>query len=149
MIFRFAIPGEPAPKGSRIVGVRKDGTRYTREASKRAGPWLIAASKSLWAQAQAQKAGFGEQPVKVTAVFLCQRPAKPTHQHPSRGDVDKLARLLLDSLTQSGVVTDDRHVVWLDVQKRYTDSEPRTVGRIEAAPGVRGAVVWPSEALAA
>lgn len=43
---------------------------------------------------------------------------------PRTGDVDKFARAVLDALTQSGIIEDDRHVIELGAVKRY--GEPRT-----------------------
>lgn len=126
MILRFTIPGEPVTKGSRITGLRKDGTAYSRDANPKTKGWTVEASKVIWSAAKGLS--FASRPVLVRATFYCRQPKKPTHPHPSRGDVDKMARALLDAITASGVLSDDRHVVQLDVGKCY--GEPRVVGEI-------------------
>jgi Holliday junction resolvase RusA-like endonuclease len=70
--------------------------------------------------------------VEVHCFF--QRPKKPTHPFPSRSDVDKLARSVLDALT--GIAwLDDQQVVDLRVTKSY--AEDNRIGanvRITEAP---------------
>lgn len=133
MIFTFVLPGDPVPKGSRTVGVRKNGTRYTREASERVKPWMVAATQTLFVEAENQgRVRFGAMPVSVQATFVFTRPARPAHGHPTRGDTDKLGRALCDALTQSGVISDDRHVVELHCTKRFA--------REGEQPGVTGMV---------
>lgn len=61
-------------------------------------------------------------PVKVTAVFVLDPPARNPEKRPYphiRPDVDKLTRMLLDALTSAGVLGDDSRVVDLIVSKRY------------------------------
>jgi hypothetical protein len=41
----FVVPGVPAPKGSRISGRRKDGSIFTRPASKGEHVWVEAVAK--------------------------------------------------------------------------------------------------------
>lgn len=136
--FEFVIPGEPVPKGSRTIGTRKDGTRYTREASKRVKPWMTQAASHIWAQAQRQGPRI-EGAVEVSALFLCKRPAKPSHPYPTRGDVDKMLRAGLDAISAAGNVwLDDRHVVRIrDVDKAFTDGEPRTFLWVKPYSGTR------------
>lgn len=64
-------------------------------------------------------------PVEVAIAFFFVRPAGA---HPldrpsttSTGDVDKLSRLVLDALTQSGTITDDSRVVDLRASGWYED----------------------------
>jgi Holliday junction resolvase RusA-like endonuclease len=128
---RFSIPGEPAPKGSRILGVRQDGTPFSRPASNRERPWTAGAAESI--QTSAGEVRYGTQPVAVFATFHCRRPQRPKYDHPVRGDVDKFARCLLDAIVAAGVCDDDRHVVELRVSKTYSD-EPRVDGWISPAP---------------
>lgn len=76
-------------------------------------------------------------PVTVRLVFALPRPARaPKNRRvwPSGrvGDVDKLARSVLDSLTDAGVWLDDAQVVDLHVVKDYPGPE---IG--QTVPGVR------------
>lgn len=59
--------------------------------------------------------------VAVRLVFALPRPAKPKDWLPSGrvGDVDKLARTILDALEIAGVLCDDAQVCDLSVSKRY------------------------------
>lgn len=71
-------------------------------------------------------------PVLVLATFTIARPATvplsarawPLLRSPGHGDVDKLARALLDGLADAGVYTNDAQVCGLHVWKRYPDSPP-------------------------
>ncbi len=133
MRLRFTIPGEPAPKGSRIAGKRNDGTVFTRPASKREKPWRTTAAQALWLASNKQRVKFGTEPIRVTVCFSFARPAKPKYLWPSKGgDIDKLTRALLDSLVDAGVIPDDRHVVRIDAVKCFVDGQPHTTGVVEA-----------------
>ena len=123
-VFRahFQVAGLPAPKGSRIVGTRRDGSHYTRESSKAAGPWM---EQVAWV-ARVQRPGGKplEPPYEVELFFTMPRPAKPRYRWPSKdGDIDKLARTALDGLVRGGLLTDDRHVVDLIVHKRFAAND--------------------------
>jgi Holliday junction resolvase RusA-like endonuclease len=69
-------------------------------------------------------------PLMVTATHTIQRPrtiplavrAWPITTAPGHGDVDKLARALLDGLADAGVYGNDAQVCGLHVWKRYSDS---------------------------
>lgn len=126
--------GEAEPAGALAIGVRKDGGRYLRH---RAG-----ADLAYW-RGQIQ-AALGERmggappwagACKVDVSFYLARPGghygkrglrpsapeRPTKR--SVGDVDKLARAVLDAMT--GVVfRDDSQVVELSLHKRYADDGP-------------------------
>lgn len=119
-IFRahFQVAGIPGPKGSRIVGVRKDGSHYTREASKRAAPWT---EQVAWV-ARVQRPGGKplEPPYLIELVFAMPRPEEPKYAWPSKdGDLDKLCRSTLDGLVRGGLILDDRHVCDLSIRKRF------------------------------
>lgn len=132
--FRFDLPGEPAPKGSRVQKTRKNGTRYTHESSKRVKPWMVAAQQALFVQSLEQGGIKIAGPINVHVVFYCARPAKPTYDWPTAtGDLDKFCRALLDALTASGIISDDRHVIDLAASKRFTDGEPHAAGWVARA----------------
>lgn len=134
MKFAFWIDGEPVAKGSRTTGVRKDGSRYTRESSERVKPWMTSASQQLFAQANDRRRyRFGDKAVALTVEFLCRRPVNPTHAHPSRGDLDKMVRAVSDALVQAGVLADDRHIIVVHASKRYTMGDPGVSGTVTLA----------------
>jgi Holliday junction resolvase RusA-like endonuclease len=121
MSVQITVYGVPAPKGSRIPGRRRNGTIYTRPASKNEHAWTEAvAEQAAWRVSQATADHpMPSAPYRVVLDFYCERPAKPSHPHPSRHDLDKLARAVLDGLVRGGLLTDDRHVVVLEARKQW------------------------------
>jgi Holliday junction resolvase RusA-like endonuclease len=116
----YTIPGPPRPKGSRVAGVTKTGVRFNRESNPRATEWLKAAKAQL---RDLHDAGPLLPPYQVVITLYFPEPkSKPTW--PRSGDVDKYSRNVLDALTQSSVIEDDRHVIELSAIKRY--GSPRT-----------------------
>lgn len=71
-----------------------------------------------------------------------QPPAGPFYA-PAKPDADNMAKALLDSLTQAGVIADDCRVVELTVTKMYAaiQEAPRVDVRVDVAPAY-GEVVW-------
>ena len=125
-MIQFTVPGIPAPKGSRIPGRRKDGTIYTRPASKNEKPWAEAIAHV------ARGAGWLPAPYSVRIEFTFPRPKRPKYAWPSTIDVDKAARLAVDAIVTAGCIDDDRHVTELHVCKRFGD-EPGARVWIETA----------------
>ena len=109
----FEVFGEPAPKGSRTMGLRKNGTVYTRPAHPR---------EKTWTQAVALVCADLtplDGPYEVQVKFRFTSPAKPKYKYPSRTDIDKLCRSTLDGIVNGGLITDDRHITRLVAQKEY------------------------------
>lgn len=132
---RLTVRGTPAPKGSRTLGKRKDGTLYSRPASNAEHRWVEAvAAAAAWRKAQPVGPELSA-PYSVELTFMCARPHRPSHPHPTRHDVDKLARAVLDGLVRGGLLTDDRHVTVLSAVKTWA-----------AAPGGEGVFVVIREA---
>ena len=111
----FTVLGLPAPKGSRTVGRRADGRIFTRPASKREHPWIEAVARA------ASEHDPLPPPYGVALSFCMPRPARPAHPYPTRGDIDKLVRAVLDGLTRGGLIVDDAHVTSLDAHKYWVD----------------------------
>lgn len=123
MRVQFTVPGLAAPKGSRTTGQRKDGSRYTRESSKRSKPWVE--SVILIARTKRPGGRTLEPPYDIALSFFLPRPDGPKYDWPVRdGDLDKLARGVLDGLTQGGLIVDDRHVTRLLAEKWFADPAP-------------------------
>lgn len=118
MTASFTVLGTPAPKGSRTVGRRKDGSVFTRPASKGEKAWVEAVA------AEARRHRPLEPPYATTVCFYLRRPQRPAHGWPTRGDIDKLVRSTLDGLARGGLIADDRHVVRLVADKRWAHEEP-------------------------
>jgi len=110
----YSVSGNPAPQGS------KTRTRYGMiDTSKRLKPWrdlVIQASKK---QAELTDTVLG--PIHVHLTFRFTRPAKPARPYPPI-DIDKLARAVLDGMTQGGIIEDDRHVTHLTATKEYAET---------------------------
>jgi Holliday junction resolvase RusA-like endonuclease len=111
----FVVSGVPAPKGSRISGRRKDGSIFTRPASKGEHIWVEAVAEVAKGQPKLPP------PYSVELHFSMPRPKKPSHEYPTRGDLDKLVRAVLDGLTRGGVIVDDRHVTDLSAAKFWAE----------------------------
>lgn len=111
------VAGRIAPKGSRTLGVRRDGSRYSRPASPHEQDWTEAVA--VEARVARPRVGTLLPPYLVWLGFRFAAPARPTHTWPSRLDVDKAARAVLDGLVRGGLLADDRHVVTLVAQKRW------------------------------
>lgn len=126
-MFEAVIPGRAVPKGSRVSGVTRTGVRYNREANPAVGPFMKLARGALHARALE----VGHEPwekshaLSVMLVFRVERPKSPSYSYPPRGDIDKLARAVLDACT--GIVwDDDSQVVRLDASKVFA-GESRTL----------------------
>jgi Holliday junction resolvase RusA-like endonuclease len=117
---RLFAAGAPAPKGSRTTGVRRDGTIYTRPASKGEHTWTEAVARV----ARRHRGRAPAPPYRVELEFAMPKPARPAHPWPTLGDLDKLIRPTLDGLVRGGVLADDRHVLELRASKTWADGEP-------------------------
>ncbi len=114
---RLVVAGRIAPKGSRTLGVRRDGSRYSRPASPHEHDWTEAVA--VEARVARSQVGTLPPPYLVWLGFRFAAPARPSHTWPSRLDIDKAARAVLDGLVRGGLLEDDRHVVTLVAQKRW------------------------------
>jgi Holliday junction resolvase RusA-like endonuclease len=129
-IASYVVEGIPRPKGSRVAGVTRDGRRFNRESNPRASEWLKMAREDL----RSQHAGEPlKPPYRITATFFFPEPKKPSHPFPSRGDLDKYSRNLLDACEQGGILTNDSAVIELSAVKRW--GEPRTELTVEEVEG--------------
>jgi Holliday junction resolvase RusA-like endonuclease len=134
-VIRFRVNGIPAPQGSK----RHVGNGRMVESSKAVGPWR----EAVRAEAQRVREAAGWQPLapgqpaSVTLVFALGRPrthygtgrnagqekASAPHFPAGRPDVDKLARAVLDGLTEGGVLEDDGQVVSLVATKIWAHGD--------------------------
>lgn len=113
------IPGHPRPQGSKVLGRRKDGTGFMREANSKARPWRSVVIDYLKPIATEPLEGA----VRVSLIFRMPMLKKPKQYPTTRSsyDVDKLARNILDALTLSGVIVDDSQVITLIAKKEYSE----------------------------
>lgn len=109
--------GVPVPQGSHKAFVVKGRAVVTSVNNAALKPWRKAiADAAREALTPIEKAT----PVRVEVGFVFERPASVKRAAPTvRPDVDKLARAVLDALTESGAFADDSQVVDLHVTKVY------------------------------
>lgn len=131
--------GHPAPKGS-LKCIGGNGRHQLIEDNKNTKPWrerLHAAGPHLKLDGQPW-----DGPVGVTLTFTLDRPNTikpgarpwPAKRSPGHGDVDKLARTVLDALEDAGVFTNDAQVCVLTTTKCYPDT-PDVLDQLDH-PGV-------------
>lgn len=113
----LSIAGIPAPKGSRTVGTRKNGSHYTRESSPGVKSWVEAVAYS--ARANRPKGQALAPPYEIELAFYMPQGKTAKWPWPSTCDTDKLCRGVLDGLVQGGLLVDDRHVVKLVASKEF------------------------------
>lgn len=119
----FTVDGIPVPQGSKRafnVGKRAvvvDTNKVTLK------PWRAHVRQAA-ETALDGRTGFTEA-CFVLLDFHMPRPKTVIRLRPSvKPDIDKLARSILDSLTDSGVLKDDSLVVSLHARKHYADGKP-------------------------
>jgi crossover junction endodeoxyribonuclease RusA len=123
---QFAVHGDPVPQGSK----RHVGNGIMVESSARLRPWREDVKQSILAL-DLSHALTG--PVEVEMLFWIRRPKshygtgrnadtlKPSAPDyaPTRPDLDKLARAVLDAMQAASLLKDDAQVAVLTAQKRY------------------------------
>lgn len=128
----FTVMGKPAPQGSK----RHVGHGILIESSKRVLPWRSAVVNAACDAIAAAPVDVWplDGPVEVMVTFWFTAPkSAPKRRYTwpvtrSTGDLDKLARALLDGLTDAGVFRDDAQVVALRAVKRHShDAVPKAI----------------------
>ena len=118
----IVVRGTPAPQGSK----RHVGNGRMIEVSKAVGPWREAVRSET--QQAMRSLMPAEGPISLFINFYLPRPktlAKKVFLPAKRPDIDKLARAVLDGLTEGGAWLDDGQVVRLVAQKNYAgESNP-------------------------
>ena len=125
----FSVWGNPAPKGSRTPGRRKNGSTFTRPASKAEHPWVENVAARAFAVSYRLPNGpdpILSPPYFVRLSFWCPKPAKPTYPYPSLHDLDKLVRAVFDGMVRGGVLVDDRHVTRVEASKAWAERASET-----------------------
>jgi crossover junction endodeoxyribonuclease RusA len=129
----IVVRGTPAPQGSK----RHVGGGRMIEMSKAVGPWREAVRSQT--QIRVDKAGYLRftGPLAVSIDFYLPRPKsapKSALWPAKRPDLDKLARAVLDGLTDGGAWEDDGQVVKLQLVKHYADANNLPGCDIEIVP---------------
>lgn len=127
------IPGDPQPKGSlKCVGARGRRGHVLVEDNTQTKPWRAELVRIL---AQTVQRGPNRQPIAVEITSTLRRPRSHygTGRNAERvklsspvyptghgtGDVDKLARLVLDALEDVGILGNDAQVIDVTSRKTY------------------------------
>jgi crossover junction endodeoxyribonuclease RusA len=136
----FFAPGIPVPQGSH----RAFNNRVVDNNVQRLRPWRAAVADAAVQAAAQGGVGYFAQPVAVRANFYFRRPQShyrtgknatllrdnaplfPTGR--GAGDLDKLLRVIGDSLVDSGVLQDDSLIAAVFAAKWWTDEHHRTPG---------------------
>ena len=116
----ITVRGIPAPQGSK----RHVGGGRMIEQSKAVGPWREAVRGET--QRAMHRLAPIEGPVTVFIYFYLPRPKTLPQKitlPAKRPDIDKLARAVLDGLTEGGAWLDDGQVVRLMLQKNFAGFE--------------------------
>jgi crossover junction endodeoxyribonuclease RusA len=120
------VHGRPAPKGSlRPVGKNR---RILKDDNPNTEQWRrhIAAAGRAWRLSEPLDGPLG---LEVTITLARPASIKPSRRpwphlrSPGHGDIDKLARTILDGLQDAGVFHDDAQVCELVARKGYPDTD--------------------------
>jgi Holliday junction resolvase RusA-like endonuclease len=141
---RFTILGDPVPKGS-LKCVGRNGQHRIVEDNPRTRSWR----RTIAAEVGGTVTAAVHEPIGVEITATLPRPAHhygatgirsnaPIHPTNMRtGDVDKLARLVLDALVDAGVLVDDSQVVEVVCRKSFPLPEASPyVPDVLDAPGI-------------
>jgi Holliday junction resolvase RusA-like endonuclease len=124
----FFVPGHPETQGSKIAGRTKSGHHFVRDDNPDLEPWRDSIVLHARAAAHAARVGrdlphAGPVDVDIWSYFARRKGHLKADGHTLRdtapaypiargiGDVDKLVRAVLDSLTKARVIADDVLVV--------------------------------------
>jgi Holliday junction resolvase RusA-like endonuclease len=129
-MLEFVVDGVAIPQGSKTVF----NGRAVDANAKKLKPWR--SEITLAAKRAAELAGITferEESVIVYIVVFLPRPKTSKRTDPNvKPDVDKLARAILDGISDAGVWADDCQVIDLRIVKGYTVNTPRTLISIKS-----------------
>ena len=119
----FQVFGDPVPQGSKRAFVVKNRAVVVDDNKATLRSWRTAVVDAARAELNGEAPELG--PVRITLMFFLRQPKRPKAPVPiTKPDVDKLARAVLDGMTDAGVFRDDSQVTTLTVRKRYTTEAP-------------------------
>lgn len=150
MNWAVQVPGVPWPKGSLTPVIRGKRAILIEDAGmnhREVAGWRRSVTDAGRLIARRIDGGPLDEPLTVEVTFTVPRPPnragdpwphlKPSRTCPGGGDVDKMARLILDALTDAALWRDDSRVVDLHVIKCYPGgptpdalSEPGAIIRV-------------------
>ena len=119
----FQVFGDPVPQGSKRAFVVKNRAVVVDDNKATLRSWRSQVVDAARAELNGEGPELG--PVRVTLMFFLRQPKRPKAPVPiTKPDVDKLARAVLDGMTDAGVIRDDSQVTTLTARKRYTTEAP-------------------------
>lgn len=119
----FQVFGDPVPQGSKRAFVVKNRAVVVDDNKATLRSWRSQIVDAARAELNGEGPELG--PVRITLMFFLRRPQRPKAGVPIvKPDVDKLARAVLDGMTDAGVFRDDSQVTTLTARKRYTTEAP-------------------------
>ena len=121
--FSFDVPGEPVGQGSmKHIG----NGRMIASNDKKLKVWREAVVDAVHLKfLQIEEKPFYDSAIKVDMRFCVTRPKTVKREYPiTPYDCDKLIRAVGDSLTMSGVISDDAIITDITATKRYGDGCP-------------------------
>jgi len=119
----FQVFGDPIPQGSKRAFVVKQRAVVVDDNKATLRSWRSAVTDAARAELNGEAPDLG--PIRVTLMFFLRQPKRPKAVVPIvKPDVDKLARAVLDGMTDAGVFRDDSQVTTLTARKRYTTEAP-------------------------
>ena len=119
----FQVFGDPVPQGSKRAFVVKNRAVVVDDNKATLRSWRSQIVDAARAELNGEAPDLGA--VRVTLMFFLRQPKRPKAPVPiTKPDVDKLARAILDGLTDAGVIRDDAQVTTLTARKRYTTEAP-------------------------
>jgi Holliday junction resolvase RusA-like endonuclease len=130
VVIEFVVLGIPAPQGSKSAFVnRRTGKAIvaeggTTEARSRHKSWRYAVSEAARAYLAAHPMAPIDEPVSVSVLFSFPPTKSDPYRvrHANRPDIDKLVRSVLDSLQESGMLSNDARVWSLHAEKQFAVS---------------------------
>lgn len=131
-MIEFIVLGVPVPQGSKTAFMNKNTGKAivteggTTEARTRHKSWRYAVSEAARGYLRAHPMPPLDEPVAVSILFSFP-PTKSSPyrvRHASPPDIDKLARSVLDSLQESGMLSNDSRVWSLHAEKQFAVKGP-------------------------
>lgn len=143
------VPGIPVPQGSKVPGVRNNGSPFLRDDNPNLKDW-----RKTMHEAFAESWEYHDTISDATRVFCRFWLPRPKNRPKTidvlplvKPDTDKLIRAVLDSLTTSGVLMDDKLAYDVHGIKRYA-IDPVLLpaiyvpGMHQTEPGVQVTLGW-------
>lgn len=127
-VFELFVEGIPVPQGSATAFPVGGRCVVTSANNKKLKPWRALVTQAVLDEMDAgrhnemlQMLADKDMPIKARLKFYVPKPASVKREWPTvrRGDIDKLSRAVLDSISDAGLWYDDANVVDLHASKYY------------------------------